>query len=269
MKNVWRIALLNSAATSLIVAAPEAHAKVGGVLPQSAAAKQANSGKSTKKSKKKADVKAEKLQAEQQPAEGQGRITAAAINSGDDITVIGTLIAGSNVTANAPVQTVDRDYLVDHGLGRIEDIFSQMPQVAPALGLRGSESWTQGPNGIDLRGLGVSRTLVLINGERASNDTNTIPSALLKKVEILTGGASTVYGSDAIAGVVNFTLNRKFNGVQFDMETSALSHKNDNPILLKALAAAKYPTPPRNFFGGFQQYASLTAGKSILRVRTH
>ncbi|MGQ7367999.1 TonB-dependent receptor plug domain-containing protein, partial [Streptococcus suis] len=81
---------------------------------------------------------------------------------------------------------------------------------------------TTGLNLLDLRGLGVSRTLVLVNGRRHVSsspgdylvDTNTIPDDLLERVDIVTGGSSAIYGSDAVAGVVNFVLKRNFEGLK-------------------------------------------------------
>ena len=93
----------------------------------------------------------------------------------------------------------------ERGLARIEDALAQLPQVMPMLGLQG-QSWTSGAAPVGLRSLGEGRTLTLLNGQRMDNDVNIIPGALIERIDIMTGGASAVYGSDAIAGVVNMSM---------------------------------------------------------------
>src|SRR5207249_10298146 len=90
---------------------------------------------------------------------------------------------------------------------------------------------------IDLRGLGDKRTLVLVNGRRLMPgdprspvaDINFIPAALIKRVDVLTGGASSVYGADAVAGVVNFIMDTNFTGIRFDGQYSFYQHDNNCP----------------------------------------
>ena len=106
-----------------------------------------------------------------------------------------------------------------------EQLLNTMPQMVPGFD-RTSNNPGNGTATVDLRGLGSNRTLVLINGTRAvpttqggSVDINNIPTALIERVEVLTGGASAVYGSDAVAGVVNFVLKDDFEGVSFNVMT--------------------------------------------------
>src|SRR6202008_3830664 len=105
-----------------------------------------------------------------------------------------------------------------------EEFIKGLPVAVPSIG-PGTNNGTSGGATIDLRGLGPNRTLVLINGRRmvpfsldGTVDTNSIPIALLSRVDLVTGGASVVYGADAVSGVANFNLNRKFTGV--DLTTS-------------------------------------------------
>lgn len=186
--------------------------------------------------------------------------------SGPDLIVTGTRIVRPNMTSNAPVTVIDKDFLRQRGIGRIEDALAQIPQITPMLGLKGN-SWTSGRAEVGLRRLGAGRTLTLLNGQRIVNDANLVPGALIERVDILTGGASAVYGSDAIAGVVNYIVNRRFNGITFDGEISGNHHRNGDAELLRIGRESNYPMPQRNFLGGGNFFGSLAAGKTILDDR--
>ncbi len=179
-----------------------------------------------------------------------------------DIVVTGTRIVRPNMVSNAPITVVDETFLRERGLARVEDALSQIPQITPMLGLQGN-GWTAGRAGINLRRLGVGRTLTLLNGQRMDNDVGIVPGALIERIDVLTGGASAVYGSDAVAGVVNFILKRRFNGLTLDAEASGIQHHNDNATMLRIGQAAGYRRPADWFFGGGNFYASLAAGKDL------
>ena len=141
----------------------------------------------------------------------------------EETVVTGSRIKRQDFISNSPVTTVAAEQFDITGTVNTESLLNTLPQVVPGLD-RTSNNPGNGTASVDLRGLGSNRTLVLINGRRAAPtnqggtvDINTIPNALIKNVEVVTGGASAVYGSDAIAGVVNFTLNDEFEG----FETSA------------------------------------------------
>ena len=180
-----------------------------------------------------------------------------------DVIVTGTRIIRPNMTSNAPIATIDSTYLKERGLARVEDALAQLPQVTPMLGLQG-QSWTSGAAPVGLRNLGAGRTLTLLNGQRMDNDVNIIPGALIDRIDIMTGGASAVYGSDAIAGVVNFVLKRKFDGIAFDGEVSGFSHNNDSALLQQTAQKAGYSYPRGPWLGGGNYFASLAAGKNLL-----
>ncbi|WP_428969772.1 TonB-dependent receptor domain-containing protein [Sphingomonas sp. Xoc002] len=180
-----------------------------------------------------------------------------------DVIVTGTRIVRPNMTSNAPITTIDATYLKERGLARVEDALAQLPQITPMLGLQGS-SWTSGAAPVGLRNLGAGRTLTLLNGQRMDNDVNIVPGALIERIDIMTGGASAVYGSDAIAGVVNFIVKRKFNGIAFDGEVSGFNHNNNSPLLAKAAQDAGYTYPRGSYLGGGNYYASVAAGHSFL-----
>ena len=142
------------------------------------------------------------------------------------VTVTGSRIRRPNLESVVPVTSIAGEQLFERGQSNIGDALNDLPQLRstfaqqnPGLGIG-----IAGLNLLDLRGLGTSRTLVLVNGRRhvpadilnnaVSPDVNTIPNDLIERVDIVTGGNSAVYGSDAIAGVVNFILRRSFEGLQ-------------------------------------------------------
>ncbi|UKK84969.1 TonB-dependent receptor [Sphingopyxis sp. BSN-002] len=151
--------------------------------------------------------------------------TAEAASEGT-IVVTGSRIRRPNLESAVPVTSISGDQFFQQGDTNIGDALNDLPQLRstfaqqnPGLGVG-----IAGLNLLDLRGLGTSRTLVLVNGRRhvaadilnnaVSPDINTIPNDLIERVDIVTGGNSAVYGSDAIAGVVNFVLRREFDGLQ-------------------------------------------------------
>ncbi|WP_312489039.1 TonB-dependent receptor domain-containing protein [Sphingomonas sp.] len=143
----------------------------------------------------------------------------AAAQGGGEIVVTGSRIASRTLQTAAPVAVVGQEEFQLSGSVNVESVINTLPQVIP-----GSTAFSNNPGGgvstLNLRNLGSQRTLVLVNGRRwVSFDTsqvvdlNTIPSFLLEGVDVVTGGASAVYGSDAVAGVVNFRLRNNLNGV--------------------------------------------------------
>ncbi|MEH0197085.1 TonB-dependent receptor [Caulobacter sp. CCNWLW153] len=136
------------------------------------------------------------------------------------VVVTGSRIARQDYVANSPISTVTSEAIQAAGSTTTEDVLNRLPQVMPGL-TAASNNPSDGTATVDLRGVGASRTLVLVNGHRMNPSTrantvdlNNIPTALIDKVEIVTGGASAVYGSDALSGVVNFQLKKNFEGVE-------------------------------------------------------
>lgn len=142
-----------------------------------------------------------------------------------EILVTGSRIARKDYLANSPIVTVTQDDFKATGSPNIETLINELPQFTP-LGSGSSNSPNvKGQAQVQLRGLGAIRTLVLLNGRRVVSsgdssvvDLNLFPTPLISSVEVITGGASSTYGSDAVAGVLNFQLNRKFEGVQLDAQ---------------------------------------------------
>jgi iron complex outermembrane receptor protein len=185
------------------------------------------------------------------PAMAQ-QVDAAEDQGGGDIVVTGSRIAVSDYRSNSPLSTTDAEELRLQGTVNIEDALVEIPQATPGV----SSTNNNGSNGtttVNLRGLGDVRTLVLVDGKRwipsgttGVVDLNTIPVALIRRVEVVTGGASAVYGSDALGGVVNFIFNDRFEGFQVDAN-SQITERGD----------------------GFVGDANLTVGGSFAEGRGH
>jgi outer membrane receptor protein involved in Fe transport len=138
-----------------------------------------------------------------------------------EIIVTGSRIPRPDIEGTAPVTLVSEQEFVISGAANVESLLNTLPQFTPSRTAR-SNNPGNGAAQIYRPGLGANRNLVLVNGRRYMffdetqvTDINTIPSALVQRVEVVTGGASAVYGSDAIAGVTNFILRDDFEGVEF------------------------------------------------------
>ncbi len=168
------------------------------------------------------------------------------------IIVTGSRIPQPNLEGIAPVTSVNAADIKLSGTAKVEDLLNSLPQVFAAQ----SSTLSNGATGtatVDLRGLGSARTLVLINGRRlmtgdpnsvsSAADLNFIPTSLVQRVDVLTGGASATYGADAVAGVVNFVMDKDFTGFRIDGNYSFYQHSNRNkvtPALLNARTAAGF-----------------------------
>ena len=134
----------------------------------------------------------------------------------ETITVTGSNIRRVDIETANPVITVDRAEIQKSGKLTVGDLLQQLPTIAgAAMNPNVNNGGGVGASVVDLRGLGSQRTLVLIDGRRAvNNDINAIPASAIERVEVLTSGASAVYGSDAIAGVVNFIMRKDYQGAE-------------------------------------------------------
>ncbi len=145
---------------------------------------------------------------------------------GGPILVTGSRIRQPNLESANPVAVITGQQVFETGNISVGDLLNELPQLRSTFSQQNGTRFlgTRGLNLLDLRGLGTQRTLVLVNGRRhvgsdvlsngVSVDTNTIPSDLIDRIDVVTGGASAVYGSDAIAGVVNFILKDNYEGIQ-------------------------------------------------------
>ena len=198
----------------------------------------------------------------------------------ETIVVTGSRIKQANLESSSPVTQVTAADIEAQGVTRIEDLINQLPQAFAAQNATVANG-ASGTATVNLRGLGSSRTLVLVDGRRmpyggvgqSAADLNQIPSQLIERVEVLTGGASAIYGSDAIAGVVNFITKKDFEGVEVSGQYSFYQHKNDfggpGAVKLRDVIAgraatnpAQFALPDDNVTDGFGREASLLVGMS-------
>jgi len=195
-----------------------------------------------------------------------------------EIVVTGTRIPSPNLESVSPVTAIGAADIKAQGITRVEDMVNSLPQAFAAQGAALSNGST-GTATVNLRGLGATRTMVLIDGRRLmpgtpntlgpayAADLNFIPSGLVERVDVLTGGASAVYGADAVAGVVNFIMQKNFEGVRIDTQYGIYNHKNDSPIadVVRTAAAGSanpqfYQLPDENVWDGESSEVTLLIG---------
>lgn len=189
-----------------------------------------------------------------------------------ELVVTGSRIPQPNMTSISPVQVVNSQEIAVGGRTATVDILNTLPQVSinAVNDLGPTSNPLSGPGGVataNLRGLGPTRTLVLVDGRRLgigdpntgntnpAPDINQIPSQLIDRVEVLTGGASAVYGSDAIAGVVNFVMKRNFEGLQFDAQYGVNQHNQHNKLMKGLLRDAGENVPGSKWDGKSIDYS--------------
>ena len=189
----------------------------------------------------------------------------------EEVVVTGSRIIDPNVISSSQIAVVDGQDIIDAGITRVEDFLNDMPQVSPGQSITNSNG-SNGTATVNLRNMGCARTLVLMNGRRmvpgttgggSCADLNTIPTLLLKRVEVLTGGASSVYGSDAVAGVVNFVLDDEFVGFKAAYSHGFYNHENDNSKLQKLQASYGYENAPSDVQTGDTGKFSMAFGGDI------
>jgi len=156
--------------------------------------------------------------------------TFAAEETVERIQVTGSKIKRIGELSPTPVTVIMGDAFVNAGISNVADLLSQLPAAAVGISPETSNNniFANGLNTTDLRGLGSSKTLVLVNGRRfvsgepgdSAVDLNNIPTAMVERIEITTGGSSAIYGSDAVAGVVNIITKKSMSGIEIDASTS-------------------------------------------------
>ncbi|MEO8315149.1 MAG: TonB-dependent receptor [Pseudomonadota bacterium] len=183
---------------------------------------------------------------------GAGSAVLAASSDGDleVVVVTGSRIARAETESSTPVQVINEKSILDAGSQNIADILKDLPAVGTAAFSKQNSNFNSFGNGlatINLRNLGDSRTLVLLNGRRVVSglagdstvDINNIPTDLLESVEVLTGGASATYGSEAIAGVVNFKLKDDFEGLSFRGQVGQTTHGDNGRYMASITGGTK------------------------------
>jgi outer membrane receptor protein involved in Fe transport len=147
----------------------------------------------------------------------------------DELVVTGSRIPRPNLEQPTPITTINATGIENRGTSSLGDVLAQLPALSSSGTVRANSDSGANIGGLsfpDLRGLGTSRTLTLVNGKRhvagdagdTAVDLNSIPTALVDRVEVVTGGASAIYGSDAVSGVINIILKDKFEGYQFGVQ---------------------------------------------------
>ena len=178
-------------------------------------------------------------------AQAPARLAATTETAGlEEIVVTGSRIAAPNAVSTSPIQVISAESIATTGKTDIADLITQLPQIfnngiGQDLGNGTSGLTTAGGVATaDLRGLGPNRTLVLVDGRRLGQgspytaiqspapDLDQIPAGLVERIEVVTGGASAAYGSDAIAGVINFIMKKNFQGIQVDGQFNENWHNN-------------------------------------------
>lgn len=197
-----------------------------------------------------------------------------------ELVVTGSRLASANASSPSPIVVLDNEEMLHLGTARAEELLNSLPQVNSGLtlGANGaSVAPLTGTATADLRGIGAFRTLVLINGRRTapgdpinpSADLNTVPSTLVKRVEVLTGGASAIYGSDAVAGVVNFILDNNFTGLKVDVEGGTNRGSNNRGDLQSIERASGVSPATGTVYDGSSVDLSVVFGQDIFGGNGH
>ncbi len=198
-----------------------------------------------------------------------------------EIVVTGSRIAAPNAVSTSPIEVISAESIATTGKTDISDLLLQLPQnLNNGLGqdLGNTTSGLTTPGGVataDLRGLGPNRTLVLVDGRRLGQgspntaiqspapDIDQIPAGLVDRIEVVTGGASAAYGSDAIAGVVNFIMKKDFQGVQFDGQYNENQHDNNNTYMQNIVRAFGDSPATGNVTDGRQRSFDVLMGTNF------
>ena len=195
----------------------------------------------------------------------------------EEVVVTGTRLRDPNVISSSQITTVQVEDISDRGITRVEDYLNDLPQISPGQAITASNG-ASGTATVNVRNLGCERTLVLLNGQRLAPgttgggncaDLNSIPTLLLERVEVLTGGASSTYGSDAVAGVVNFILDDDFEGFRANYMHSFYSHANDNGEFRNLVDSYDYELADKNVTTGETNKLAAAFGGSILDGQGH
>jgi iron complex outermembrane recepter protein len=186
----------------------------------------------------------------------------------EEITITGSRIKRKDLESPSPLVTVDSAQIEQRSGLNIESYLNQLPNYNPAqtpttdnFDVQPSAVQTVGIATISLRGLGPNRSLVLVDGHRTTpvnalmvTDVNSIPAAMIDRVEIITGGASATYGADAIGGVTNFILKKNFQGVQIDAQDGITQAGDGNEARVSALMGTKIGDGKGNIIMGAEWY---------------
>ncbi|HEX3757551.1 MAG TPA: TonB-dependent receptor [Kofleriaceae bacterium] len=193
------------------------------------------------------------------------------------ITVTGSLIGRKEVDSPSPVSVVDKEKLQSAGITNVGDVLQKIPAQGNAINAQNNNGG-DGATRVNLRSLGTARTLVLLNGRRvvssglgadASVDFGTIPLAMIERVEVLKDGASAIYGSDAIAGVVNVITRTNMNGTEANVYTSTTNKADGTNYDLSFVTGHSSNRGNITFSGGYQNQKPVMAGDRDFAKQTY
>jgi outer membrane receptor protein involved in Fe transport len=192
----------------------------------------------------------------------------------EEVTVTGSRIKRRDLESSSPLVTVDSEALESKSGLNIESYLNQLPNYNPAttptgggqLDVQASAINSIGVSTISLRGFGCNRSLTLVDGHRATPvnalmcvDINSIPSSMIERIDIITGGASAVYGADAMGGVTNFILKKNFQGLELDVQDGITQAGDGNELRASALMGTKIADGRGNIMGGMEYYERQAA----------
>lgn len=181
----------------------------------------------------------------------------------EEVVVTGTRIRRPNLKSASPITTVDAAEVKLQGSTGVDSYLAKLPQIEAGNNENQSNN-SDGTAGVNLRGLSGNRALVLIDGQRflptLGVDLNFIPSTIIERTDVLTGGASSVYGSDAMSGVVNFVTRKKLKGVRVDAQYSIYNHKNDDDYLRGVQRSSGITPAKKDVWDGKKYDFNVAAG---------
>src|ERR1700728_1584461 len=186
----------------------------------------------------------------------------------EEVTVTGSRIRRKDLTSASPLITIDSEQLEQRAGLNLESYLNQLPNFNPAQtptteneDVQPSATNTVGISTISLRGFGPNRSLVLVDGKRTTpvnalmvTDINTIPEAMIDRVEIITGGASATYGADAIGGVTNFILKKNYEGASLDVQDGITQAGDGNELRVSGLMGSKIAGDKGHITFGLEYY---------------
>src|ERR1700733_13145540 len=186
----------------------------------------------------------------------------------------------ANISATSPVQVLTSTEIEQQGQTDTTNLVNRLPQIMinPGVDLGNNSAPLSAPGGIataDLRGLGPQRTLVLVDGRRLgpgdpsttnpnpAPDLDQIPTILVERVDVVTGGASATYGSDAVAGVINFIMKKNFEGIQIDGQYGFDQHSQQNTYIQEQEVADGIAPPTGSVRDGYKHDLSVIMGTNF------
>jgi len=185
----------------------------------------------------------------------------------EEMVVTGSRLVTNNLTSSVPLFQLGSAEVDYRGTTRVEDVLNILPQVRASATTVSDNIDVDGVSTVDLRGLGPVRTLVLVDGKRLpfgspespAANVDMVPAQLIDRVELVTGGASAVYGADAVAGVINFILKDDFEGFAFDGQVG-VRHAPNNIGLMEDITAAVGLETPDGALDGRGVFATMLMG---------